>query len=1714
MVISDSALGARLSIDFLPLVSGQTDRLAEQIVVLVRDTRSRFPQGVQRIIGVPSFVSRDLTHDYDYLQDQLAYVLQNGLVAWPGQAVLEVEEARAIQRELDIAGDKLAQRVVPCFIEGEFRTTPATPAATQPAGALSSRSVTSAPATSPSPTSMPLFAARQPAAIDLTLVVKDASGIPETVRQRSDTIEALAAWLQRDAPQRLLGSTAQGGAALAEKEQLALLAGRAETFARQGDYEHSTALREACLLIWPDAAEQHRALAAEYGRLLAPDWLRSGDPASLERWVRKGPERWRLALENLEYVLRHRLLTRDAFVDVLRESTWAMKDFVAWTRGNNAGALTQLDPQLPKTLAADVEEADALRRRFVLEAYPLVEQLPGESAHIGAEAFSGFRIDDGSTGGFIYRHLDDNGRSYWQPAFPRTKDDLDYVAQVFSRVARGRMEMCLDLPYEVLRGQTTPAGKAEFSPNEFRAFVGTLIASEYPGVRFHAQAAQLVYDFCRSGRHDASTVAALLKSIGTLAAEHGLEYNHMSLAYSLHEFVPEPSTEAPQKPAGSDDLGPHYERRDENRLQLASRPMELRTDQGTRVMLAGVGYSGESVFLRGFGRTLDLIWRGYQVYAHREPGKARLVAESDCGCFDDATWDGEHIWVGERGHGLIVASSDGSRVADITDKQGLPQSDQGLKVFPLAPGRVLAVGSFGKDCRAWCAIVEFAGGAATVDVFHEATRVLQPTDPPWLTACDPAIAFTPRRILEYRPANHPGQRLLMVERAASRNPNVYPDPALLAVDPEARQVFVYPPRHAGIAWMGQTTAFLKGGESLVISSGPFAYVASQGRRCPDGELYANLPKPLFPPRMAASWAGQCYLLGHGMRRYDPDVHQMTWLGQSPFRSAWGDNLAISALLGPVTWDSASRVYLITIKDPAANAPLPAGRYEVEVHNAATGEPVSDATVEFAGDELLATWSTDAEGRCAYVLTTDEFQCLSVYAWKDDYATREVILRSTDGATGQPPRCRITLDPLRQVGGVVQTADGRPLAGAQVFLFDGRDPMENVFRDGGAASARDYRPYDYLTCTDAQGWWQDAVLTDASHPLWLRVVHPSLRLSVFEYRKLGPEQRRALFAGSLAWKVATDAGLVVRVVEPRGAPVARAAVTLRSDFLLDNTQTVVELTDDEGRVQLRDAPSGAAYLLVQAPECAPELRAVDVQAGMDPVTVQLQPAAVLRGQVVDPDGKPVAGARIAVSRWRGRADLTWEAQTDTVGRFRWDAAPHDEVQLAIECPGFKRPPDVELTALPSEHRIQLERVERVTVRGTVTDADSGLALPRFWVSTQRPYYPEAPLSEKSYGGSTGMPFTDGAYRITVTDVTESPKIWFAANGYMPQVVTISPGIGEDWVLDVRLYASEGIQGLVRALDGTPAASATVYIALPHGGLIYPWERYASGRGFQTGVDGRFALRAQCEPFLLGVSHSTGWAKVTPEQLAASEEITLQPWGCVEGVCQVQLQGEPAPGVMLVVLEPRDRSVPHIAVRLSGACDTNGHFVLERVPPGEARISRLLRHHSEAPGDFDLWKNYPIKVEAGKTTRFDLRREGRPVKARVVGLANSERPLNAMSLAAYLRPVFPDQRPANYASMNRKGQLDWDNAFRKSPEGEALHKSQRYYLPEITSDYSFTFVDVIPGDYWFEIYATPIGIGTQRPVFYYEADISVPAPEDPQIPKPFDLGEFVLKEKPEQ
>ena len=71
------------------------------------------------MIGVPPFIAKSFTYEYHPLQAGYAALLCESLNTLPGVAVIEIEEAKAIRKELDTSGGKV-HGVVPVFVEGEF----------------------------------------------------------------------------------------------------------------------------------------------------------------------------------------------------------------------------------------------------------------------------------------------------------------------------------------------------------------------------------------------------------------------------------------------------------------------------------------------------------------------------------------------------------------------------------------------------------------------------------------------------------------------------------------------------------------------------------------------------------------------------------------------------------------------------------------------------------------------------------------------------------------------------------------------------------------------------------------------------------------------------------------------------------------------------------------------------------------------------------------------------------------------------------------------------------------------------------------------------------------------------------------------------------------------------------------------------------------------------------------------------------------------------------------------------------------------------------------------------------------------------------------------------------------------------------------------------------------------------------------------------------
>lgn len=95
---------------------------AARLEALTGQALGKYRENVAEICAVPPFVSRDLTHQYDYLQSAYARLVEHVLLKRQGVLVVELAEARAIASELELAGDTLeVRRGLPLYLMGEYR---------------------------------------------------------------------------------------------------------------------------------------------------------------------------------------------------------------------------------------------------------------------------------------------------------------------------------------------------------------------------------------------------------------------------------------------------------------------------------------------------------------------------------------------------------------------------------------------------------------------------------------------------------------------------------------------------------------------------------------------------------------------------------------------------------------------------------------------------------------------------------------------------------------------------------------------------------------------------------------------------------------------------------------------------------------------------------------------------------------------------------------------------------------------------------------------------------------------------------------------------------------------------------------------------------------------------------------------------------------------------------------------------------------------------------------------------------------------------------------------------------------------------------------------------------------------------------------------------------------------------------------------------------
>lgn len=461
------------------------------------------------------------------------------------------------------------------------------------------------------------------------------------------------------------------------------------------------------------------------------------------------------------------------------------------------------------------------------------------------------------------------------------------------------------------------------------------------------------------------------------------------------------------------------------------------------------------------------------------------------------------------------------------------------------------------------------------------------------------------------------------------------------------------------------------------------------------------------------------------------------------------------------------------------------------------------------------------------------------------------------------------------------------------------------------------------------------------------------------------------------------GLAVEgfVVERGGGPIAGAEVEARRTWTSSTgsgggSEALGRVVcDAAGRFRIGDLAPGTLDLEASAPGFPPRvLRGVELTAEAGTVDVGeviLDPALRLEGRVRDPDGRPLAGARVTVRR-TDRPDGRFHGElleTGADGGFVVESLPAGaRFVLQVVREGFLQASFPDLRA-DSEAPLEIVLMPGIVVRGRVVDGAGGAASATV----------ELRRGHRSYMSTTA----DGEGRFAFPE-EEPGRVRLSARSEAgrsePIALDLEPGIELPEVI-LTLEPAAAVGGWV--LDENGAAVAAARLKLE---LVLEEDAEPLPPGFTAVATaspvGRFDVGGlEPGPYLVSVEH--------PEHAPAQERIELTRGDVTE--VEIVLEELARRSIEGTVLDPAGAGLKGATVRLlregrgflrQTVTVRGGRFELEA--PGDG-VYRLQAEHPElAPV-----RSEPLEVGAGGVTGIVLALEPESeIAVEVTGLTAEE------------------------------------------------------------------------------------------------------------------------------
>ena len=648
------------------------------------------------------------------------------------------------------------------------------------------------------------------------------------------------------------------------------------------------------------------------------------------------------------------------------------------------------------------------------------------------------------------------------------------------------------------------------------------------------------------------------------------------------------------------------------------------------------------------------------------------------------------------------------------------------------------------------------------------------------------------------------------------------------------------------------------------------------------------------------------------------------------------------------------------------------RVRIRVRDAETGAPIQSARVTWwcVGHigKLLAGPNAEP-GTWSVLAPRSAVEQLRIWVSADGYAP--IVWTWEEGRDGEriPPVVTADLDRGVPIGGFVRDVAGRPIHAATVRLS-----LIGSSRRGGVEFLE--RP----AVTDADGSWRAEFVPNAPNDLRIQVVHPEYEIgrpivaSAADFETL----RAASFVAVL-----DESSLVEgTVIDTDGRPVTTATVArdmqpLPFDQYPDLGRAPVARTNARGSFRIH-LPEQERRILVTAPRFSPALVAVERTSA--PVAVRLSPERILHGRVLDSADRPVPGAVVELAAWRGTRIAGRRVVTNPTGEFALPGCPRDLITLRVARYGF-----VTATAVvPGDAEVASVRLSASTrVFGRVFDADTGRPVESF-----RAIRGFASSDGVEWQRERVVPFREGRYDVSFSLGGARPaSVRIEADGYAPvRSPGYEPGSGPHR-FDVHLTPSVVLRRRLLDPNGAPVRSTRVFVVSQQDRIDLSLNDVRPSRGVRrvpVDADGFFDVPADAPETRVIAIEPAGYASRSRAETAASVELSLEPWGAIEG----EVRSGDAPHSRAAVRATLTSACGRIRTRARATSDAAGQFSFSRLPASDGFVAKLVRG---AGFGETTSHDTPVDVRPGTVARPIIGEHGHELRGRLVTADGSNEPI---------------------------------------------------------------------------------------------------------------------------